>query len=135
MLSVKELRLQEKSAAQQRQVISELTALTQDIERSEKTITSLKTELETVNSKHQGRRSTREDIAYLTDLLVCAKKKLAWEKQMASLQKRTPDLMDRITRLMNDPQAPPAEEMRTAMIRALQQVQAAIERLDKVKVT
>jgi len=135
MLSVKELKQQEKSAAQQRQVISELNALSRDIERSEKTITSLKAELETVNSKHQGRRTTREDIAYLTDLLGCAKKKLAWEKQMASLQKRTPELMERITHLMNDPQSPPGEEGRAEMLRALQDVQTAMERLDRVKVT
>src|SRR5438128_7105126 len=117
MLSVKELKQQEKSAAQQRQLISELNTLSQDIQRSEKTITSLKAELEAVNSKHQGRRTTREDIAYLTDLLACAKKKLAWEKQMASLQKRTPELMERITRLMNDPQSPPGDEGRAEMLR------------------
>src|SRR6266702_3028849 len=135
MLSPKQLKLAEKAAREQREVILQLNALVNDIDRCEKTIAGLKVELDAVNAKHQGRNSTREDIAYLTDLLVCAKKKLAWEKQMASLQKRTPDLMDRITRLMNDPQAPPAEEMRTEMFRALQQVQAAIERLDKVKVT
>ena len=63
MLSTKELKLQEKSATRQRQVISELNALARDIERCEKTITSLKAELEAINSKHQGRRTTREDIA------------------------------------------------------------------------
>src|SRR5947209_8285229 len=110
MLSVKELKLQEKNAARQRQMISDLNRLAQDVERCEKTITSLKAELEAVNSKHQGRRSTREDIAYLNDLLGCAKKKLAWEKQMASLQKRAPELLDEINRLMNDPQNPPAEQ-------------------------
>ena len=133
--SVKELKLQEKNAAQQRQIVSELHSFARDIERCEKTITSLKAELETINSKHQGRRTTREDIAYLTDLLGCAKKKLAWEKQMGSLQKRAPELIERINRLMNDPQNPPADETRAEMLEALQQVQGALERLDQVKVT
>src|SRR5713101_418699 len=132
MLSVKELKQQEKSAAQQRQVISELNALSRDIERSEKTITSLKAELETVNSKYQGRRTTREDIAYLTDLLACAKKKLAWEKHIASLQKRTPQVLERMSQLIHDPQNPPSEESRAEMLGSLQAVQAAMERLQNL---
>jgi len=135
MLSPKQLKLAEKSALEQRQVISELNTLVKDIDRCEKTITGLKSELEAVNLKHQGRRTTREDIAYLTDLLECAKKKLAWEKQMGSLQKRTPAILETMTRLMNDPQAPPAEETRAEMLRALQNIQAAMERLNQVKVT
>src|ERR1051326_7360918 len=120
MLSAKELKLQQKIAAQQRQVISELQALARDIERCEKSISSLKAELEAVNSKYQGPRTTRDDIGYLTGLLNCAKKKLAWEKQLISLQKRTPELLERMTALMHEPLAPPSEEVRAQMLDSLQ---------------
>jgi len=134
MLSPKQLKLAEKAAREQREVILQLNALVNDIDRCEKTIAGLKIELDAVNAKHQGRNSTREDIAYLTDLLECAKKKLAWEKQMASLQKRTPAILETMTRLMNDPHAPPAEQTRVDMLQALQAIQAAMERLNQVKV-
>ena len=133
MSSVKQLKAEQKLAVQQRQVIEELELLVKDIERSENTITTLKSELEAVNVKHQGRKSTREDIAYLTDLLKCANKKLAWEKQIASLQKRTPSLMERMTALINDPATPTDDSSRAAMLAALQRVQAAMERLQGVK--
>jgi len=77
MLSIKEIKLAEKRALQQAQVVSELKVLAKDIERCEQTIRDLKNDLEKVNGRHQGRRSTREDIAYLTELLECAKRKLA----------------------------------------------------------
>jgi chromosome segregation ATPase len=133
MSSIKDLKLAQKAANEQRQVILELKTLVKDIERCEKTIVELKQELENVNSRHQGRRTTREDIAYLTDLLECAKKKLAWEKNIASLQKRTPQLLDRMLKLINDPQNPPSEESRAGMLGSLQAVQAAMERLQNVK--
>ena len=124
----------ERSVAQQREVISEINTLVKDIERCEKTITDLKTELELVNEKHKNRTTTREDIDYLTDLLKCANKKLTWEKHMASLQKRTPALLEKMSRILNDPKVPPADETRAAMLNALQGVQAAMERLQAVKV-
>ena len=135
MLSLKEIKLAEKRALQQAQVVSELKVLAKDIERCEQTIRDLKNDLETVNAKHQARRSTREDIAYLTELLECAKRKLAWEKQMASLQKRTPVILETMTRLMNDPQSVPAEGTRSEMLRALQEIQSAMERLNQTKVS
>ena len=135
MLSLKEIKLAEKRALQQARVVSELKVLAKDIERCEQTIRDLRTDLEGVNSKHQGRRSTREDIAYLTELLECAKRKLAWEKQMASLQKRTPVILETMTRLMNDPQSVPSEGTRSEMLRALQDIQAAMERLNQTKVS
>ena len=135
MLSLKEIKLAEKRALQQAQVVSELKVLAKDIERCEQTIRDLKNDLETVNTKHQGRRSTREDIAYLTELLECAKRKLAWEKQMASLQKRTPVILETMTRLMNDPQSVPAEGTRSETLRALQEIQSAMERLNQTKVS
>ena len=133
-MSLKQLKLEQKGAARQQQVISELNTLVKDIERSEKNIGDLKSELESVNTKHQGRRTTREDIAYLTDLLECAKKKLNWEKQMASLQKRTPLLLEEMSQLINDTKNPPTNETKAEMIRALQAVQNAMEGLQRVKV-
>ncbi len=135
MSSLKQLKLEEKGAAHQQQVILELHALVKDIERSEKTIATLKSELETVNARYQGRRTTREDIAYLTGLLECAKKKLAWEKQIASLQKRTPRLMERMVGILNDPKVPPAPETRDQMLRALQAIQSAMERMQSAHVS
>ena len=133
MSSVKQLKLAQKNAAEQQQVILELEGIVNTIHRTEKTITDLKTELDGVNLKHQGRKTTQEDIAYLNDLLRCANRKLAWEKQLASLQKRTPAVLERLSVLMNDPKAPPADEMRAGMLRALQGVQAAMERLQNLK--
>jgi hypothetical protein len=135
MLSLKEIKLSEKRALQQAQVVSELKVLAKDIERCEQTIRDLKNDLESVTSRHQGKRSTREDIAYLTELLECAKRKLAWEKQMASLQKRTPVILETMTRLMNDPQSVPAAGTRSEMLQALQDIQAAMERLNQAKVS
>ena len=134
MSSLKDYKLAARSAAQQQQVIEELDGLVKDIERCEKTIIDLKTELESVNHKHAGRKTTRDDIAYLEDLLKCAHKKLTWEKHIASLKKRTPATLQKMATLINDPQAPPSDEIRAGMLRALQAVQAAMERLEKVKV-
>ncbi len=131
-MSLKQLRHEEKSAALQRQVLQELNVLVKDIERSEKIISALNRELAELNAKHQGPRNTRQDISYLTGLLECAKKKLAWEKQIASLQKRTPALMDRMAGIMNDPKAPPSPEFKEQMLQSLQAMQSAMERLQNV---
>jgi hypothetical protein len=132
--SLNRLKLEKKGLARQQQVILAVNTLVDDIGRCEKTITELKTELEAVNVKHQGRRTTRDDIAYLTDLLECAKKKLNWEKHMASLQKRTPEILQEMSALINDPKNPPPDQVRAEMLRALQGVQAAMEQLHGVKV-
>lgn len=134
MSSLKSIKLAQRAAVHQQQVIGELQNLVGDIERCEKTINALKTELEGINEKHKDRKTTRDDIAYLTDLLRCANKKLAWEKNMASLQKRTPELLQRLSSIANDPQNPPPEEMRATMVRSLQLVQSAMERLQQAKV-
>ena len=134
MSSLKQYKLAEKSAVQQQQVIADLDTLVKDIERCEKTILELKSELQRVNRSHQTRKTTREDIAYLEDLLKCAHKKLTWEKHIASLKKRTPALLEKMSMLINDAQAPPNEEIRSGMLRALRSVQAAMERLEGVKV-
>jgi len=126
-----QLRLAKKSAAEQKLLISELNELLKDIERCGRIITDLKAELDKVNSRHQGPRTTREDIEYLTGLLACAKAKLAWEKQLASLQKRTPQALERLANLLHDPKNPPAEETRVEMLRVLHQIQSAMEHLQK----
>jgi hypothetical protein len=127
-------KLAEKAALEQRAVVGEIDALVNSIERCERTISELKVELEQVNEKHKGRRTTQEDIAYLTDLLKCANKKLSWEKQMASLQKKTPALLERMSTLINDSVNPPSNEMRAAMLQGLEAVRSAMEKLEKVKV-
>ena len=79
MSSLKQYKAAEKSLAQQKELVGELQVLVTDIERCEKTISDLRSELEIVNQQHQERKTTREDIAYLEALLKCAHKKLAWE--------------------------------------------------------
>ena len=134
MMTSKELLLAEKRAAEQKQLIAELQVLANDMERSERSITSLKTELEEINRRYQGQRTTREDVDYLTGLLACAKKKLAWEKSMGGLQKRTPTLLEKMSKLLNDPTAPPSAEMRQQILACLHQVHSAMERLQGAKV-
>jgi hypothetical protein len=134
MASSKALKLARKSALTQRDVLVELEALMKSIARGEKMILELKEEMELVGTKHRERKTTRDDIAYLEDLLRCAKKKLAWENQMASLAKRTPELLAKVTSVMNDPRHPPEEEVRAGIMRALQSIQGAMERLEQAKV-
>lgn len=133
MSSLKQLKESQKSALGQQQVIVELNAIVRDIERCDKTIGDLQQELVAANSKYPAPRTTRDDIAYLTDLLKCANKKLAWEKQIASLQKRTPAVLEKMSGLLNDPTHPPPEQTRAEMLQALQRVQTAMERLQNVK--
>ena len=134
MQSRKQLKMLGQMAARQQQVILELNGLVRDIERCEKTIIDLKKELDAVNLKHKGRTTTREDIDYLTDLLSCAKKKLTWEKHMASLQKRAPLILESVSTLVNNTQAPPEEQARAQILQSLAAVQGAMERLQNVKV-
>jgi hypothetical protein len=133
MSSIKDLKLAEKSVLLQQEVVTELNTLVRDIERAEKTILDLQTELAAVNTRYPSPRTTRQDIGYLTDLLKCANKKLAWEKQIASMQKRTPATLEKMAFLLNDPKNPPADAMRVEMLKALQGVQAAMARLQNMK--
>jgi hypothetical protein len=132
MSSIKQIRLAQKSAVEQQQVVLQLSRLVKDIERCDKTIRALQDELAAVNAKYPTPRSTQDDVAYLTELLKCAKKKLGWEKQIAGLQKRTPAILATMSRLLNDPKNPPAEAMRAEMLQALQAVQAAMEPLQSL---
>jgi hypothetical protein len=133
MPSIKDLKIAEKSVVLQQQVVTELNTLVRDIERAEKTILDLQSELVAVNARYPSPRTTRQDIGYLTDLLKCANKKLAWEKQIASMQKRTPATLEKMAQLLNDPKNPPADVMKVEMMRALQSVQGAMERLQGLK--
>src|SRR3954467_3066262 len=134
MASLKQFKRIEKGTAQQLRVIDDLNGIVKDIERSEHTITVLQNELLEINKRHANRTTTRDDIAYLEDLLKCANKKLVWEKNIASLQKRTPLVLESVTRLMNDPQLPPNDELRANMLKSLQAVQTAMERLQAAKI-
>ena len=86
-------------------------------------------ELSSANAKYPGERSTRQEVEYLTILLACAKRKLAWEKQIASLQKRAPALLQSMGGIMNDRVHPPTEELKAEMLHSLQSVQDALARL------
>jgi hypothetical protein len=132
MVSLKQIKQDEKNRAREQQLISELNAISEDIERCESTLTRLTTDLEAINAKFQGPRSTRQDVEYLTGLLDCAKRKLAWEKQLASIQKRTPEALDRMAKLLGDGQTAPVEVGRMELLQALKRVQASMERLQKV---
>jgi hypothetical protein len=127
------LKLAQKSALLQREILEELEALAKSFDRSEKMIVELKADMEAVNAKHQDRKTTRDDIAYLEDLLRCAKKKLVWEKQMEKLRERTPEIMKRVSDMINDQTMPPSDETRATVLRLLQSVQAAMERLERAK--
>ena len=115
-------------------MIEELNRLVKDIESCERTVGELKSELEEVNSKFQKRSSTREEIDYLTGLLKVANKKLVWEKNMGSLQKRMPDVMNRVSHLVNDPKSPLDDQEKAALVPSLNAVQAAMQRLAAMKV-
>jgi len=116
-------------AAERQRVLGDLNQLAADIERCERTIGAVMAELNAVNSKFQGVRTTRQDVEYLTALLDCAKRKLAWEKQIASLHKRAPDLLEAMTRVLNDRDFPPSDELKARMLAALQAVQGALQKL------
>jgi hypothetical protein len=133
MSSLKQIKSAQKAAVQCQQVIGELGSVVKDIARIEKSMTELTTELASVNAKYQGQRTTRQDVEYLSALLECAKKKLKWEKHLASLQKRTPEVLEKMSALLNDPQNPPPDPIRAQMFSSLQSVQEAMERLQAVK--
>jgi hypothetical protein len=133
MTSSRQLKLHHKGLTRQSEVIEELTRLVKDIERCERTIVELKSELEEVNVKFQKRVSTREEIDYLTALLKVANKKLVWEKNMASLQKRTPEIMNKVSQLVNDPKSPLEDVEKASLAPSLNAVQAAMQRLAAAK--
>jgi hypothetical protein len=126
-------RLARKSALRQQEVIESLQGLAQSIEKAETMIVALKDQMETVNAKHETRKTTSDDIAYLEDLLQCARKKLAWEKQMAALSKRIPVVLESVTAVMNDPAMGPSDETRVIVVQLLNNVQQSMARLETAK--
>lgn len=133
MSSGKSQRLARKTALLQQAVTHELESLVKSIERGEILLAELKEDTNAMNAKHQHRRTTREDIAYLEDLLKCAKKKLAWEKQMENVAKRTPVVLAQVSSVMNDTKYPPDDEKRAEVVALLHSVQTAMTRLDVAK--
>ena len=133
MATPRQLKEAQRVAFQQREIIEELQTLGRDIERCEKTIIDLNGEIQSVNAKHADRKTTQDDIHFLEDMLACAKKKLVWEKQLASLQKRTPDLMKRVEAAVNHPESNPDEQTREALLGSLNAVKAGIQRLSEAK--
>ena len=126
----KEQKLTAKSLSQQQQVVEGMQNLLNSIERAEKSLSELKADLELAKANQPEQRTTQQDIEYLNALLKCAHKKLGWEKQVASLKKRVPEMMQEIAALMNDPSHPPSEEMCASLLQALQQLKSAMERLE-----
>ena len=135
MSSGKNRKLAHKSALLQQAVVHELQSLVKTIERGETLLAELKAETEAMNVKHQDRKTTRDDIAYLEDLLKCAKKKLAWEKQMEAVAKRTPVTLAQVSSVMNDAINPPDESTRETVLELLKTVQMAMNRLEVAKAT
>lgn len=132
MVSLRQIKHDEKNRSREQQLIGELNSISEDIERCESTLSKLTADLEAVNARFQGPRTTREDVEYLTGLLDCAKRKLAWEKQLASIQKRTPEALDRMAKLLGDSQTAPMDAGRMELLQALKGVQASMERLQKL---
>jgi hypothetical protein len=120
-------------AAERRKVLAEVNQLAADIGRCERTIAAVMADLNEVNAKYQGTRNTRDEIEFLKLLLECAKRKLAWEKQIASLKKRAPALLEVMSRVMNDGEHPPTEELKSELVQSLQAVQGALERLQAIE--
>jgi hypothetical protein len=135
MSASKQIKESHRAAQKHVQLIGELHELVEDITRCEKTITALQTELNENNKKYAGPRNTKQDVEFLTVLLDCAKRKLAWEKQIGSLQKRTPELLERMSSFLNDPVNPPSSETRVQILEALQAVQTTMERLQSIGVS
>ncbi len=134
-MSSRAKKLLHKSALLQAEALEELQALVKGIERAETLLAELKRDTEAMNARHQqkDRRTTREDIAYLEDLLKCARKKLAWEKQMEHLATRTPAVLATVSTVMNDANNPPPDQLRLSVLDLLQKVQTAMGRLDAAK--
>lgn len=110
--------------------MEDLERILKGIERSEDLLTSLRIEMDEVGRKYPPQRTTQEDVDFLTDLLACAKKKLLLEKQIESLKKRVPEVLEIVSSFITDSEAPPSPEMQGEVLGMLKNVQQAMERLD-----
>jgi len=115
MISSKQLKLEQKGTVQLHRAISDLQKLAQDIERCEKIISDLQTELDAVNTRHAG-AGPRAMTSLLTSLLECAKKKLAWEKADRQFAKTDPGDFGGDFAIDHDPKA--LRPIRSAPIRS-----------------
>ncbi len=127
------IRLAQKSLTQQREALLELEAYAKSIDRGDQMIADLKIQMEGVAIKHKDRKTTVDDIAYLEDLLRCARKKVAWEKKMESLRKGAQIIFEKVSKVINDPTNPPNEQTRANILQSLQNVKSSMERLDKAQ--
>jgi hypothetical protein len=121
---------QRRSAAHHQEAVQDLEGILKGIARGEELLTSLRVEMDEVNRKYPAQRTTQEDVDFLTDLLACAKKKLLLEKQIESLKKRVPAVLESVSNFITDPQSPPSPEMQDELLEMLKNVQQAMERLD-----
>jgi hypothetical protein len=121
---------QRRSASHHQEAVEELEGVLKGIERSEGLITSLRVEMDAVTGKYPAERTTQQDVDFLTDLLACAKKKLLLEKQIETLKKRVPAVLEQVSKVITDREAPPSEEMQVDLLEKLKIVQQAMERLD-----
>ncbi len=129
MMTAKYLRQLERNTARENRILADLEAMAKDVERCEKTLVDLQQNLTALNSKYKGPRSTQQDVEYLSGLLDCAKKKLVWEKHIGSLRKRAPALAEEVSALLSNPRTARPEETRAKILIPLEQVRAALERL------
>ncbi len=129
MMTAKYLRQLERNTARENRILADLEAMAKDVERCEKTLVDLQQNLTALNSKYKGPRSTQQDVEYLSGLLDCAKKKLVWEKHIGSLRKRAPALAEEVSALLSNPHTARPEETRAKILIPLEQVRAALERL------
>lgn len=132
MSTSKQLKIAQQVAQQQKAIVVELQEFVRDVERCERTINTLRAEVEEVNAKYSSRTTTQEDIAFLEGMLGCAKKKLVLEKQTASLDKRSPELMKRVEELVNHPESSPDEKTQAALLEAVRAVQSSLKRLKEI---
>jgi len=114
------------------ETVQELEGILKGIERSEELITSLRMEMDDVNENYPAQRTAQQDVDFLTDLLGCAKKRLLLEKQIETLKKRVPAALERVSKVISDPKAPPTPEMHTSLLEMLTRVQHAMEHLDSL---
>ena len=131
MASSKALKLGRKSALSQRDVLVELDALMKSIARGEKMILELKEEMELVGTKHQHRKTTRDDIAYLEDLLRLREEEAGVGEPDGEPRQAHAGATRKVLRDDERRQNPPDGEVRAGIMRALQSIQGAMERLDK----
>jgi hypothetical protein len=62
MSTSRQIKEEQRVTGLQKGLVGELQALVKDIERCEKTVQGLKTELQAINERHANRTTTQDDI-------------------------------------------------------------------------